>query len=525
MRSIAATALSVTLLAGLVPFNSAHAQPWRDRADELQGNETDAAEQWIEVVFSTGRVVFGKLIEESEDTVTVMVHIEGLPPTRAQYPKRDVIEIRRGLASPGDKTAEESGDATDSDAAPTAKKRPGDFPTKTATGGDINDATTKFYFADISGDVGRSVTRSLLERYFEDIDDSFNDLIEVPNPDGPGTIEVVDPAMRDKNIVVFTLNVTADPRFGYQYATSAVRRIGDLLEHEMDVKQRRVIYVVDSAEYGGSLLMFTSPEVYFTPDAEMVGYGLADFIGGGADDVVREKWIGITLSAMTSIAHSRGYGLIGENVVKAMARSRYWFAYRMDGGKAVTTIYEPDNWDSWTILSDDGEDQREDNNDIDPNKLPGEHQITSKDVNPARDVLELNADHARRLGLSKGTLSSIEDLAFELGVERNYVEYASLRARTIAAEYSEEVTRMWERVAYQSGDLWRDYADLQRDFARADNTSEQINAQRRMIRIIQNVISIVNRYDDINFPVPQNAQLEIWIEQHRQTINRIRANR
>lgn len=518
MRGFAAIALTATMLSGTMPL-SANAQAWRTKADQVKATDAES-DQWVEVVFNTGRVVYGKLVEESDDVIAIMVHIEGLPPTRAQYNKYELIEIRRGLASPKDKTLGNE-DTAEQDRESTT---PSDFPETTATGGEINNDTTKFYFAPISGNLGSSITRSLLERYFKDIDETFDDLVDAPNPNGSGTIKVVDPAKRDKNIVVFRLNIGTQELYSFGQVEDTTRRVGELMEEQIDIKGRRVIYLVDETTNGACFFMFTCPEVYFTTGAEMVGYGVADLIGQGADEVVREKWIGITISAMTSIAHANGYGLVGEHVVKALARRKYWFAYQMNGAKPITTLDEPDNWNSWIILSDDGEGNREDNDELDPNKTPDENDIADSSVNPAYDHLEIGADDARRLGLSKGTVNSVEDLAFELGVERNYVEYASERAQEIQDRYFDEVQKVWFRIEYPNGDLWEEFRDLETDIQNAESESETIRHLNSQIRIIRRVMSSIERYDDITFPQLPAQQMEVMIEQRVQQIRRIRAN-
>ncbi|MBL8963449.1 MAG: hypothetical protein JNK70_05205, partial [Phycisphaerae bacterium] len=113
-------------------------------------------------------------------------------------------------------------------------------------------------------------------------------------------------------------------------------------------------------------------------------------------------------------------------IINAMVVKEYVLSAKIEGGRVTYFERMPEGPDE-ILLTDDGEDERAD---------------LLKDVvaGEGNDVLTLNAKLARDLGLSKGTVDTLEDLLIEMGHSRDWSEIKDGRARQILSRWSSDLT-------------------------------------------------------------------------------------
>jgi hypothetical protein len=133
------------------------------------------------------------------------------------------------------------------------------------------------------------------------------------------------------------------------------------------------------------------------------------------------------------------------------------------------------------------------------------------------DWLTLNAERALKLGLSRGTADSVDEIAFDLGIHRNYMLVKG-RADRILAQWSEDVTKAEE----QFQNLWRDFGEIQVNGATANERNQQRGRQMGVLRRIQNLLKdykeAINPRAIRGAPDNWETQIEIMMEQIKQQI-------
>jgi hypothetical protein len=156
---------------------------------------------------------------------------------------------------------------------------------------------------------------------------------------------------------------------------------------------------------GAAFLPLSCPNIYFHSEGKMGGIGHVEDTVKSGDQVVKEKLIGARLGHVRGMANKGGYDA---RIVLAMARTEYVLSYRMVGGKPEFLERMPASPDEF-LLTDDGQGANEDT----------DEQLARSEGN---DNLTLKADLALKLGISKGTVDSYDDLMFQMGLARNNVQ-------------------------------------------------------------------------------------------------------
>ncbi len=435
-----------------------------------------------QVIFLDGRTVQGEILEMDDSQVVMMVHFGNFAPVRTTYNRSQIIEIKRGAIA----VDAPAGGHPKANAVPGARKQENLNP-------DIDPDAAKLYIVELDGTFGVTTSQTPLVQMFEDVDRVFNDLIEERL--GPGrTHMVVDPTLRDKHIVVLKMNTSSDPRMGFD-ALFRTTDLKSIFFDNMRDKGRRVVFWIEEANDGAAFLPWLSTEIYFHSDGEMRFTSDLEAFATG-DSMVDEKLIAARL------AIARGYGIEGGHgekaglIIDAMARSSNWLIYRMEGGKPVLRNEKPTPQmleEGWIILSDNGQDQ-------------------FKDENPLRefnDRLVLNADRAYMLGFSKGTADTTEDLAFELGIQRNFAVLEH-RAERIFDEWTEQFETALEQVNQRDGDIWAEIGRIQIE----GDYRERTRARGRIKNYYLQARSIFTRFAEILDPDGgTRSQLDLQIEQ------------
>lgn len=497
--------LAALLAAGLMvasPLSLRPAHAETNKTDKSKDASKDQPKAKDQIILKSGRTVEGYVIEENAREVKVRVVVSGIEAVTT-YAKTDILEVKRGVvevkatiskdAQPADdKKAEDSGSATkDEDAA--AEEDPDQ---------------TRLYYVNVKGRFGFDISTTPLQQVFDEADKYFKDTV-----DGMGEMSgqtVVDPAKRDRNIVVLKLDTVAQTGFGSVFQAED---IGPVVENQIVNRGRRVVFWVKTAGGGSAFMPFISPEIFFTSDGKLGGIGDLDEHETG-DHMVDEKLIGAFMGHAQGFTIKGGYG---DHVpaLNAMLRKHFWLFVKFEGGKPIylqRELKESDG-DGWTMLSDDGEGDNED-----------------KEFLRGNDLFVLEPDWAEKLGISKGVADTIDDLAFRLGVHRNYkaIEGKDNKGQKALETWKDGIEQARLDILpgnQQSppGRLWVKLSEIKVD----GDFAERRQARGQRIAILNQIRAIVTRYAEVfDKQGGFRAQIDTMLAQERmQAEQDARANR
>jgi hypothetical protein len=150
----------------------------------------------------------------------------------------------------------------------------------------------------------------------------------------------------------------------------------------------------------------------------------------------------------------------------------YVLSYNVIGGKPVFYERMPEG-PFESLLTDDG--------------TQGEFADSTMDrvTGDGNDVLTLRAETARKIGLSKGTVDSLDDLLFELGIHRNY-ELVDGSAQAFLDRWTDGIDS-YERDLRA---LWADFGDIQVQ----GDYDERKSARGAQIRKLRQIVQLCERY-------------------------------
>ena len=449
--------------------------------------DEDATEDMV--IFTNGRVVRGDILEETDATIIMNVRIGSMPAVRTVYEKDQILEIKRDIPRESEGRKDE------------AEKKEEVLPDKNARGEDIDEDTTLFYYAELNGIFEKDLTATPLTDLFRDVDETFNDLVEISDPRG-GVTYKVDETKRDKHIVLLKLDATTLYE-GFD-GLFAAERVTPIFKDEIQ-KGRRIVFWVDQAIGGAAFVPWLSPEMYITPDSVIgLAGGLDDFDIG--DEQVNLKQLSLRMGHAEGLVVYGGYGRLGVAIVQAMARGQYWFAVRLTGVEPEyyisTEMPGPEimNNPQWILLTDNGQDEYEDDPD---------------EVLYGNDTLFLRDDMPLKLGIADGVASSIEDIALSMRVFRNYAVLENTKAEAIMNGWTEDVERA--------------LVNYQRIFDEANNV--QIGGGRdailaalgRQQRLLLQARGILRRFAAVMDPDGnERANIDVMIEQIRARMRNLR---
>jgi hypothetical protein len=468
--------LVATFALGLNPaLTTAPAFAQSDRASANADGKTFAT-----IVLTNGRTIEAEILEETDTSVKVRLEMFGIE-TTTTYDKSEIVSITRRDAT-GRETGNERDDAGGSEA-----DRDDDDASGEETTWEANDETVRIYYAELEGILPLDVAEQSVQRIFDDADRLFGDIVS--SYDGPQSVTRVAEGARDKNIVVFKINLDTPGQSAFGGINFA-NRVAPILREQQDQRGRRVVFWVDQALQGGAFVPLTSSELYFTGDGRLGGIGSLDAFRTG-DVMVDEKLIGARLGVAEGYVIRAGYGENGVNLMRAMARPQFTLAVNTSGGRAETLLRQPRPADgpNWRIVSGPGQ------------------------------PLNLDADLALKLNVSKGTVDTIDQLAFAMGIDRNYKLIDDNNSERILDEWRDEFRRALDRVQQPNGEFWRDLADLREQASEARDRRDRERAIGRMIRKLREIRSVYARYDSYLDPGGQaRASIDFQIEQLRNGI-------
>ncbi len=416
-----------------------------------------------ELILKDGRILKGELIEESDTEVTFRIKVGSLSAVRT-YQRSEVLAVTRGTeakAEPMDNSENDSKGTLDAD----------------------SEQGPSVYVMELSGEWGRDISVPPIREMLKDAKKYKPDIV----------VLVIDNMFEDE----LGNDFADDKRIGFN--VFAAEDIEPLFTHEVPVDwgyEPRWVVWVKNAMGGAAFLPFNFEEIYFAPEGRMGGLGYLIFNWGTmGDKMVREKQISLQLGHAEGMAIRGGYD---PRIIRAMSEMRMEMCYSMEGGKAVLHTRLPES-PSETLLTDNGT--------LDEYRDDMQSRIRGK----TNDALTLKADLAQVLGVSKGTVTSLDELMWELGLERD-AQFVESKSERIAERWKNSLVRA-ER---QMPRLWREANEIQVQ----GDYNERRSARSRQIAKREQLIRLIRRYEGILNPnrygVPGEAVLQVQIETIKQ---------
>lgn len=429
--------------------------------DSTKGDqETKPASDKDVVLFRNGRTVEGKILEETPTTIRMTVEIAGIS-ADTTYNKNEILTITRATAAA----------KPDADAKKTPEVKP-DLKAETtkpaaaeAAGADIK----KVYKIELTGTFGEEISQTPIRQAVKDAQKVGADYIVVimdndwslrrsKGHDAPDDASAFDQLFRSEQI---------DPIFNEEIPRDWQ-------------KQPQIVFWVKKAMGGAAFLPLSCPTIYFSSEGKMGGIGhLEDIFGSMGDQVFREKQFALRLGHAEGKAIKGGYD---PRIVRAMARTEYVLSYRMVGGKAELLERMPEGPDEF-LLTDDGDEQAGRKDTIE--------QLARGEGN---DNLTLTPKVAFDLGLSKGTVDSLDDLIFQLGIARN--------SQLVNEKQSDQIMKTWrdglENARRRLPRLWKDFNEVQ--VKEPGQYRERTQARGRKKAILEEMQGIEKKYEEALHP-------------------------
>ena len=401
------------------------------------------------VIFRSGKQVEGKILEQTATKLRMRVSISGIE-ADTSFDMADVLQVIPA------KVADKK-DATTPAAKPeTSVKVVKSEPVTTADG-------KKVYVIELTGVFGEDISQTPIRNAVRDakkydvdylvvvLENDWSQVKGGVKEDQGDEVGAFDQLFRTEDIEpVFTEDIP----------------------HEW-TKQPQIVFWVKKAMGGAAFLPLNCKTIYFSSEGKMGGIGhLNKIFGSTGDKVVQEKQFSLRLGHAEGMAIQGGYE---PKLIKAMARDEYVLSYKMVGGKPVYLERMPESPDEF-LLTDDAQGSNED----------GETALARGEGN---DCLTLTADIAYKLGVSKGTVDSLDDLLFQLGIARN---------GQVVKGQSEQVLKGWRdglaSAKRQLPKLWRDFNDVQVKAPGGYQQRSQARGQQKSI--LEQMQAIEKKYEE-----------------------------
>ncbi len=420
------------------------------------------ADQEDTLILRSGTIVKGKILEEKADEVLFEVNVAGIKaPTT--YKRSDILAITKG----------EGGDTPATTGKPDGTK----MDTAPAPAPAANNAP-KVYVIELEGWFGEDISQTPIRQ------------------------AVNDAKRHEVDYIIVSLNNDWSlERFG---------QLGDIKDdvgqfdqlfraEDMDPifteeiprwnKPPKVIFWVKKAMGGAAFLPLNCDTIYFSSDGKMGGIGhLTRIFGSTGDEVVRQKQFSLRIGHAHGMAITGGYD---PRLIDAMAIDEYVLSVKFEGGKPVYLTRMPESPEE-KLLTDDGKDENADD-------------ITQLARGEGNDCLTLTAELAYDLGVSKGTVDSLDDLLFQLGLSRNH---------QVIKGQSANIQKNWrdgiESAKRRLEKLWEEFQRV--EVAAPGEYPQRTQARGRRKSIINEMQALIKRYEEALNPnqigVPNYNQLE-----------------
>jgi hypothetical protein len=414
------------------------------------------------LIFRNGNTLKGEIVSETEKTVKIKSTTNGIT-FEMEYPKADLLEIKRGTRAPEGKGAKADTKPT----APAAAEVKSEAKAEDAGTVGAGPDGTKYYYLSLKGEFGSQISQTPIR---DAVDDAYKNGARVL------IFEM------DANWTQGEGEMTQDKKaFQQEFSMSRAERINDvILKHIPSIygsapeDRPQVVFWIKNAMGGAAFVPMLSCDRYFHPDGKMGGIGnLTEMMGTGSERVL-EKWRGAALQTAMGFAN---WGCMPEIVIRGMARREQVVSVRYIDGKPDFFEGYPSN-PGEELLTDSGKESEQDTID----------QLARWQGN---DVITLTADLATKLQLSKGTVSTKGELLETLGLSRNGVA-VDQRVEKIFGGWADGLDRAKTRLLR----ILRDYQDV-----RVEGTWEERRAARgRQMRMLDEIMTILRQYGEGMLP-------------------------
>lgn len=440
IRRMVAGVLACTLMVGTLAIPAAPAFAQSDG-----GKDASAATRRVTIIFRNGNTVTGEVLSENETSIRMRIEVAGIMGETA-YNKSEILEIKAVESTP-----------TDTAAAPAETKK--DEPADKASG-----SGPTIYVVDLIGEFGREVNVGPMEDVYKDIKKHQPDVL----------------VLRFDHQFQSYGEKKAD--FEYDLGSfdqlEIARKVADIFRLRLETdrewtKKPRLVGWVNKALGAAAFLPFICPEVYFTTDGLHGGIGYLDYLfAGRGDEVVRQKQISLRLARAEGLAQLGGYDSI---ILAAMARTDMVLSVSFRDGTPKFLPRMPESPDE-VLLTDDG---REGNRDMFADIIRGK----------GNDVLTLDSEMAYRIGFSKGTADTLDDLAYRMGLPRDY--------QVVKGKGSEIIKEWGKRVDQAEARIMQLIRQLQNQELKAPGGyRERTEFRGRRISILKQIQSILYVYQE-----------------------------
>ncbi len=437
----------------------------------LSGVSFDTPDQ---LIFKDGRIISGKVLEETETQVRFLVVVAGISGEQT-YNKADILAIERG----------EVGDEVE---ATTTPARGGvDHPDNPIAADTADENAPGVYVLELTGKFGRDIAPTPIRNTIKDIAKYRPEYV----------IVVMDNTWE-------TARGDERPDFAAEFDQFRItEEIEPILTKELPEilgYNPKVVVWVKTAMGGAAFLPLNFDTVYFSSDGKMGGIGnLTELFGSTGTAIVREKQFSLRMGRARGMAVRGGYDT---KIVTAMARVGYVLSYRIERGKAVLVEAMPNSDLGEFLLTDNGEGENADS-------------VRALARGEGNDVLTLDAKIAGILGVSKGQVDELDDLLYELEIERSH-KVIEGKSKRLMERWGGELVSAERSLR----DLWKQVGEIQVQ----GEYRERQAARARQMQIITKIILILEKYDEVykvrllKIPdgLPPVTQLEIMHEQLRQ---------
>jgi len=416
------------------------------------------------VIFTTGQTVEGTILEETATSIRMRVNVAGIE-AETTYQKSEILKITRGTGDDAPKTDAKAADPSKIQAKAADPKKSG---------------AAKVYLIELTGTFAEDISQTPIRKAVQDAKRYDVDYIIVTMDNDWSLRKQGNPDEKKDD----------DSAFDQLFRAEDMAPVFNEEIPREWTKPPTVVFWVKKAMGGAAFLPLNCKTIYFHSEGKMGGIGhLGQLFGSMGDEVVREKQFSLRLGHAEGMAIQGGYD---PKIVKAMARDEYVLSVRFEGGRPVFLERMPESLDEMLLTNNGGKDENKDN-------------IQDLARGEGKNVLTLNADLAYKLGVSKGTADTLEDLVFALGIARNY---------EVVKGQSAQITKGWrdglESAKRQLPKLWRDFGRV--DVKPPGGHRERSQARGRQISIIEEMQGIEKRYEEALNPnrvgVPDWNQLE-----------------
>jgi hypothetical protein len=419
------------------------------------------------LIFHNGRVVEGEIVEETDTQVRMRVNVSGMK-AEMTYSKDQLLKVEYGEKSDGD------------EAAPAAPANRAGVRASDRAAAEPRDPSsrTRVYVLNLEGVFARDITQTPIADAVREAERLEADyiIVKVNN-------DWTNPENRFEDL--------KDDVIGAFDGFFRTKEIAPLLREDLRKwkKPPKLAMWVHTAMGGAAFMPLLSDTIYFHPDGKMGGVGgIFEMFGGRGDPGVVEKQISLRLVTAQGFAIENGYDA---KLIEAMTRLDYVLSYRMVGGKPQYFERMPEN-PGENLLTDDGTD--DDMKDAMEDRVRG----------LGNDFLTLTAEMAHRLGVSKGTVNTMDDLLFELGIART--------AQIVGK--SDRIMKGWadglDRAELEMRSLWEDQQRVQV----AGDWDERRRGRGRKINLLEQMRRLIRKYSEaLPGGYPTEPQIATMIEQ------------